>query len=79
MFVQLPNGEVSRIAMMHEKNGFSVYATARQLGMGIMEFYKLLMTHSNLRIAICQRKRQCGCFRPYGPKRGEYNNEYYCE
>lgn len=74
-FVQLPNKEVNRIAQMHAKNGFSLLATASQLGMNIKEFQKLIMTHENLRIAICQQKKLMGVYRPYGPKRGEVTYE----
>lgn len=74
-FVQLPNKEVNRIAQMHAANGFSLAATASQMGMNVMQFQIMIMTHYNLRTAICQQKKLLGVYRPYGPKRGEVTYE----
>lgn len=74
-FVQMPNSEVNKIAQMHAKNGFNLKATASQLGMRVGDFTNMIVTHVNLRIAICQQRRLHGIWRPYGLKRGEFAYE----
>ena len=70
-FVPLPIPEVNRIASIHSNNGFSMKATASQLGMTVGQFQTLIYQHGNLMMAICNKKRLNGCFRPYGPKKGD--------
>ena len=69
--IPLSISEVNRIASIHANNGFSMKATASQLGMHVGQFYRLIYEHGILMTAICNKKRLLGRFRPYGPKKGD--------
>lgn len=69
--IPLSMSEVNRIASIHANNGFSMKATASQLGMNLGQFYRFIYEHGTLIMAICNKKRLLGRFRPYGPKKGD--------
>jgi len=71
-FIQLPDEECTRIALLHREGGYSLKITAHKLGMNVSEFGLFLMSNSNLRQAICKFAKIDDRYYPFGKPRRSY-------